>query len=24
VALHALLDECQELLDDLPDGELHA
>ncbi len=23
VALHALLDECQDLLADLPDGELH-
>jgi DNA-binding MarR family transcriptional regulator len=23
VALHALLDECQALLDDLPEGELH-
>ncbi|MEJ8836700.1 MarR family winged helix-turn-helix transcriptional regulator [Ramlibacter sp. AN1133] len=22
-ALHALLDECQDLLDDLPEGELH-
>lgn len=24
VALHALLDECQDLLADLPDGDLHA
>ena len=23
IALHALLDECQDLLADLPDGELH-
>lgn len=23
VALHALLDECQEMLSDLPDGDLH-